>query len=305
MIHIPDPCKEDFSKMTPTEKGAFCTKCSTDTYDFRNLSNNEINTIIKDNKGGHVCGRFTSNQLMELNAGFTNWKYQNTKTFQSKFVFALIMVFGFGLFSCDNENDSAIEMVKNIENIERPESIINYINEEIEVSQLDLLDYVADNLEAAELETIFYEQDVLGGAVIQENEILKEDIYYDHGTMLAGMIAYDPQYVNYVEVTIEDTVQESILPDPIEIDLNVFTAKAFPNPTQTNSTISLQIEKEGQFEIMLYNMSGQMIKNIHSGELSTGRQTFEIDMYDLNSGMYIVQIVSQGQNETLKIQKLN
>jgi len=43
MISIPDPCSEDFTKMTPTERGAFCSKCQIDTFDFRNVSNNDIN----------------------------------------------------------------------------------------------------------------------------------------------------------------------------------------------------------------------------------------------------------------------
>ena len=50
MISIPKPCNENFSKMTPTQRGAFCSKCQIDTFDFREVSNQDINKIILKSK---------------------------------------------------------------------------------------------------------------------------------------------------------------------------------------------------------------------------------------------------------------
>ena len=94
MISIPNPCSEDFDKMTPTEKGAYCKVCSTDTYDFRKLTDNQIYQIMDENKGKHICGRFTKGQIESLNApAFFTWKNQTRRTFQSKFLLACVLVF--------------------------------------------------------------------------------------------------------------------------------------------------------------------------------------------------------------------
>jgi hypothetical protein len=65
--------------MTPTERGAFCDKCSRDLFDFTRMSDDQIIQIIAS--GQSVCGRFRSDQLnrdftlvMKPNRSF-NWKF--------------------------------------------------------------------------------------------------------------------------------------------------------------------------------------------------------------------------------------
>jgi len=60
-ITIPKPCSEDWNKMTPTQKGAFCKSCEKEVIDFTHTSNIELSRKIK--KGENMCGRFTANQL--------------------------------------------------------------------------------------------------------------------------------------------------------------------------------------------------------------------------------------------------
>jgi hypothetical protein len=302
MITIPDPCKEDFSKMTPTERGAFCTKCSTDTFDFRNLSTTDINQIIKEHAGEHICGRFKKSQLQELNAGFLNWKNQTRRTFQSKFLLACVLVFGLGLFSCENEENAIMNETNRTEITKSMDPIASFINKEFDIANIDLLDFVSEDvLEPIIGYEIMYEEEIAGD-IAYEQDVIE---YNNHGTIMAGMIAYDPGYITYIEAEEVDTSKESTLAEPIEIDPKYFEATAYPNPTQMNSTIALDISEEGQFDIMMYDINGQLVNNIHSGNLSNGRQQFEVEMSHLNAGMYIVKVISQGQNETLKIQKIN
>ncbi|MEZ4923781.1 MAG: T9SS type A sorting domain-containing protein [Crocinitomicaceae bacterium] len=299
MINIPDPCQEDFSKMTSTERGAFCQKCETDTFDFRHLSNDEINRIILKHKGQHICGRINQSQLEELNAGFLQWKNQTNHTFQSKFLLACVIAFGLTLFSCSTEEKPVIQQMNQIEMTKNIHPQLNFINKDFQIENIDLLDYVIEEL--TPFTCNFGNMELAGDIAIDQEYQEYTETHY----MTAGMIAYDPNYVNYVEEIQVDTTDESILAPPITNDPRVFEAKAYPNPTQSQSTVALDIEKEGQFDIKLYNINGQLVRNIHSGVLTSGRQQFEIDMYDLNSGMYFIKIISQGQNETLKIQKVN
>jgi hypothetical protein len=300
MIQIPDPCSEDFSKMTATERGAFCNKCSIDTYDFRDMSNLEINTIVKENKGEHLCGRMTQNQLISLNAGFQDWKNQNSRTFQSKFVMALIMVFGLTLFACETEERAMIESVAQIE---LPNGQLEFVNDDQDITEIDLRDYVAEHPPIYEIICevnggIGYSEEYLVEEIIDDVEITRIDVMY------AGGIGSSAVYLDYVEATVPDT-NESILAEPILANPDLFEAKAYPNPTQGESTVALDINEAGQFDVMMYDMNGRMIRNIHSGELTEGRKQFNLDLYDLNSGTYLVRIVSKTQSETLKIQKVN
>jgi hypothetical protein len=61
-VHIPEPCHEDWNKMSPTQQGAFCGSCSKQVVDFTQMSDDEIlKTISK--AAGKTCGRFTEEQL--------------------------------------------------------------------------------------------------------------------------------------------------------------------------------------------------------------------------------------------------
>ena len=65
-ISIPKPCSEDWSNMTPTERGRFCAMCSKEVVDFTGMSKNETVDFIE--KTPNLCGRFYINQLNnELN----------------------------------------------------------------------------------------------------------------------------------------------------------------------------------------------------------------------------------------------
>ena len=303
MIHIPDPCNEDFSKMTPTERGAFCQKCSIDTFDFRNMSTDQINHILLKNKGEHVCGQISTAQLNALNAGYQDWKNQSKKTFQSKFVLALVVVFGLTLFACQEEEKQIIEEVNQIELTEQAAKL-PYVNQELNDRSFDLIDYVIAPLE--EIEIVPIECDIDYNEISEKDTITDElrPDYIQKGFIAGGISYKDPSYIEYIENTVTADTSDSILAEPILSEGNHFEAKAFPNPTQSLSNIALDVTTEGKFDIILYNLNGQMISNIHSGNLFEGRHQFEIDLSDFDSGLFMVNIISKEQKEVLKIQKI-
>ena len=62
-IYIPEPCFEDWDKMTPTEQGAFCGVCSKDVIDFSGKSEEEIQKYLAENINAKICGRFNTSQI--------------------------------------------------------------------------------------------------------------------------------------------------------------------------------------------------------------------------------------------------
>lgn len=53
--------------MTPNEQGAFCCICTKNVIDFSIKSLEEIKDYFSKPKPGKLCGRFTEDQLTELN----------------------------------------------------------------------------------------------------------------------------------------------------------------------------------------------------------------------------------------------
>lgn len=304
MLTIPEPCHEDFSKMTPTARGAFCSKCQTDTFDFRNLSNQEINQILWDQKDDHLCGQFSNRQLVELNQGFLNWKKQRTKTFRSKFMFALLLVFGLSLFSCEEEEEKVILGLQQIELTSLPAQK-EYINDVSTIAEVDLLDYVQepshDDLYPEE-KCVVQKEDLTVTSVIQETYVTAGLPAYDRA-YLGGAVA-TISYTEYLEEVV-DTTKETTLPEVAEIDPDFFEAKAYPNPTKGNATLEIDIEQAGQFEIQIFDMSGSVIDDRFSGFLEEGRRQFPLELAHLPSGMYFVRVISESQMETVKIQRVN
>ncbi|HWJ90303.1 MAG TPA: T9SS type A sorting domain-containing protein [Flavisolibacter sp.] len=61
-LSIPEPCHEDWSKMTPCDKGKFCAACQKTVVDFTNMSDRQIAEHFKKTSGS-VCGRIMGDQL--------------------------------------------------------------------------------------------------------------------------------------------------------------------------------------------------------------------------------------------------
>ena len=116
-----------------------------------------------------------------------------------------------------------------------------------------------------------------------------------------------PAPMRPIEIT-EDIIEEeedySLFAEPIYATPDLFEAIVFPNPTRDRSTLAIEINEEAVYQITLFDLNGRKIQEIHNGGLYEGRNQFDVEFYDLQSGIYLIQILSTNQNETLKIQKL-
>ncbi|MEE3243824.1 MAG: carboxypeptidase-like regulatory domain-containing protein [Bacteroidota bacterium] len=60
-LHIPEPCHEDWSQMTLSEQGRFCSSCEKEVIDFTQLTRKQIADKVQS--GGQLCGRYRKDQL--------------------------------------------------------------------------------------------------------------------------------------------------------------------------------------------------------------------------------------------------
>ncbi|OFX76837.1 MAG: hypothetical protein A2X12_11740 [Bacteroidetes bacterium GWE2_29_8] len=70
-----------------------------------------------------------------------------------------------------------------------------------------------------------------------------------------------------------------------EISYNIY-----PNPTIDNSTLNINLNKDSQLNIEVYDLLGQKIENIYSGYQIEGNHKFLIDSKTFRTGTYIVKI---------------
>lgn len=62
-ISIPEPCHEDWDKMTPNEKGRFCSLCAKTVVDFSSMTDNQVLHYLLDKRDQKICGRALPEQL--------------------------------------------------------------------------------------------------------------------------------------------------------------------------------------------------------------------------------------------------
>ena len=62
-LSIPEPCHEDWHKMTPSQQGRFCSVCAKEVVDFTSMNDTEVLHYFLDKKNQKVCGRMYPDQL--------------------------------------------------------------------------------------------------------------------------------------------------------------------------------------------------------------------------------------------------
>ncbi|WP_264552416.1 hypothetical protein [Flavobacterium sp. N2038] len=103
-ITIPEPCHENWDKMTPTENGRFCLSCSKTVVDFTPMLQEEIQHFFIQNKSNKICGRFRKSQLDSIIIQIPSRVLYSQTGYHKMFLLALFVAMGTTLFSCQNKD---------------------------------------------------------------------------------------------------------------------------------------------------------------------------------------------------------
>ncbi len=120
-ITIPEPCNEDWNKMTPNDNGRFCGSCSKNVVDFTNKLPDEIQAYFLQDS--NVCGRFKKSQLDTLTIQIPNRVLYSQTQYNKIFLLALFIAMGTTLFSCadKNGNKQKIDKIEVVEDSTKEE----------------------------------------------------------------------------------------------------------------------------------------------------------------------------------------
>lgn len=109
-LRIENPCHENWSQMTPLEKGRFCDACQKKVHDFTNSSKEELINLHKLNEG-QLCGRVKTTFLTEQFV--THQQNKNYLHYLKTFCLAAIIGFGASLFTVKSALASNLNKLKN------------------------------------------------------------------------------------------------------------------------------------------------------------------------------------------------
>lgn len=98
-VTIPQPCHEDWNKMTPKEKGRYCDACEKVVVDMTKLTDHEIFNLV--DSGSKICGRFRNDQLDRPMEARTPLRFK-----KSHWAIAASLLVGLSfLASCESNNE--------------------------------------------------------------------------------------------------------------------------------------------------------------------------------------------------------
>lgn len=117
-ITIPEPCLEDWNKMTPKDNGRFCLSCSKTVVDFTSMMPEEIQHFFIQNQNESVCGRFRNSQLNTITIQIPSRVLYTQTSYYKMFVLALFVSMGTTLFSCADKdgNKNKIDKIEIVDN---------------------------------------------------------------------------------------------------------------------------------------------------------------------------------------------
>jgi len=75
----------------------------------------------------------------------------------------------------------------------------------------------------------------------------------------------------------------------------------FPNPAANSSEIKFTLAKSSDVSIELFNLEGQMLKNVFSGKLAAGENKVQLDLAGYSSGMYLVKLSDGDKSKFINV----
>jgi len=98
-----------------------------------------------------------------------------------------------------------------------------------------------------------------------------------------------------------DLIPLPVVTSVLENESNDLSISAFPVPARDVININMQLEKNSNVNIEMYNFLGNIVYEFNSGMLMAGSQTGKIDVSNFAEGMYLVRVTTGTSTLTTKV----
>ena len=82
---------------------------------------------------------------------------------------------------------------------------------------------------------------------------------------------------------------------------NLTNVSLFPNPSNGVSNLSISTDKNMNMTIRVVDMNGRLVSELQNGMLNSGAHSFAIQTAELQKGLYVIQMVSEQNTQSLKL----
>lgn len=316
-LTIPTPCHEDWDKMTPNEKGKFCSSCQKTVVDFTNMSDSQVAAFFKKPSTGSVCGRFMNDQLdrnIVVPKKRLPWiKYfwhiiipaflVSCKSFSGRTVGKVAPInmehenenrnitVGIILSDIDTNYDTVVFPLK-------PETVSNAIPSLPRVDSHE--DWMKDTITFSSDELQVDEQENLenNGVVKELEEVILTGLGYKrYGCGIMGAVTMVKGNV----IKIDSVQNKTPLPPSIPVSGEA-DVKVYPNPVNKGSEIKIAFKDigDGEYSISLYSISGQLIQQ-RQVSAKNKEALLRFSIPGVSPGAYILSILNNGRRFSEKI----
>ena len=305
-ISIPKPCHEDWNKMTPDAKGAFCGSCQKSVYDFSNKTDEEIISVFEKEEKGKVCGRFSPSQLSRPVISFGN---QSITSRLAIFAYSLLMVFGAALFNGAHvygqgiKGEMKVKMVGKVSVMPLEEVKESAKDKVTQIKPVGCGSTIVRDSEMLTLGQAIVTEPIkiMGDTMFQETTlpvpvdtvVIEEELVNTVVPIEPEPISYIAGGVSYVELLVEPIAEINSINDTTEVD-SVLITEAINSPVEdttdkrsaidTESIITPPIELE--VKVSPNPSNGQITLSYNLENTSPVR----IDLFDVTGKM--VRILS-------------
>jgi len=297
---IEKACGENWQGMSETGCGKFCHSCEKEVIDTTNFTNHELKVFLKHHIHALPCMRMSNLQIDELNADFQNW-HSSKNYSQTSLLWVLLVVFGLGLFSCQDEKQQSLilSLQKNAKESWTEASNKTLAEQQSSSKSNELTYSVVEQTIACEIP-----DDILVQTMDSVEEeapeiwVNNERLYVTMGVPLRT-IEFEEYLIETNYVNVVEELDENGRKIPLESE-----AKAFPNPTIGQTTLELGLAQSGTYRVLLVDLSGQILETIHEGNLKKGYRSFETSLQVYPPGNYLFVIQSEVFSQSVRVVKL-
>lgn len=114
---------------------------------------------------------------------------------------------------------------------------------------------------------------------------------------MSGWCNFDPLNESY------DTVCYTVDPTNVTEVYNTTASavKLFPNPAQSYATVAVDVKQIGTISVTIMDRTGRMVKEVYTGGVLPGTQSYQFSTEDLPNGMYVVSVLVNGKHTITKL----
>jgi hypothetical protein len=78
-------------------------------------------------------------------------------------------------------------------------------------------------------------------------------------------------------------------------------SRNFPNPFNPLTSIDIELFRDSDIRVIVYNLEGKEIASLFEGNLTKGKHTFSFDASEYPSGVYLCRVQTPDFSQTTKM----